>query len=463
MMTVQEPPIYETWDDVEPTPLVHSRLYSLEPMGIGTAQVESLTSYLGRLAVAHRVSVSKLVLEEIAPLFRQPRARGSLLAANSRGLLRVNDLSKEFVWVLQRLTGRLDLPYLTILPWAQVMSSQETVHPQRAWCSGCLEEQRTRGEVIYEFLWWSFQCIEICPQHAQPLQTQCPHCHQQQAWLGARSQAGYCSACQTWLGIVPDPHHLKLPAMTDLEWDWQCWLVEAIGELLAAGPALRHVPLGERLAAGLSNYCAQVGGGNVNKFVKILRAHHLDISVASLSKWWVGGTQPSWQLLLQLCFCLQTKPLALLTEQTAVRAPRSLRTLAFLASSDPRPIKPALIQDQREASLKAIIAANETPPPSLLEVSRRLNLASTTSLIKYFPEQCATIVERHRAYRKAKKEERLRFLREQTRQTTFDLHAQGVYPSMTQVDKRLGKRVSMRNPLVRAFWQEAIRELGLDS
>jgi hypothetical protein len=113
MMTVQEPPIYETWDDVEPTPLVHSRLYSLEPMGIGTAQVESLTSYLGRLAVAHRVSVSKLILEEIAPLFRQPRARGSLLAANSRGLLRVNDLSKEFVWVLQRLTGRLDLPYLT--------------------------------------------------------------------------------------------------------------------------------------------------------------------------------------------------------------------------------------------------------------------------------------------------------------------------------------------------------------
>ncbi len=432
-------------------------------MGIGNAQVESLTSYLGRLAVAHRVSVSKLVLEEIAPLFRQPRTRVSLLAAHSCRLLRVNDLSKEFVWILQRLTGRLDLPYLTILPWAQVMATKETVRAHRAWCSGCLEEQRTKGGEVYEFLWWSFQAIKICPRHAQPLQTQCPHCHQQQPWLGSRSNVGYCSACQTWLGIVPDPHHLKLPAMTDFELDWQRWLVEAIGELLAAGPTLRHVPLGERLAAGLSNYCAQVAGGNINNFVKVLKLHNLDISVARLNKWLVGGKLPSWKLLLQLCFCLQTKPLALLTNQTALRAPLPLRTLAFLPSPDPQPIKPALIRDQLEESLKTIIAANETPPPSLNEVSRRLKQAGTGSLIRYFPEQCATIVERYRAYRQVKKEERLRFLREKVQQATFDILAQGVYPSKTRVDKQLGKYASMLNPDVRAFWEETIRKLSLDS
>ena len=464
MMTVQQPTIYETWDDFEPpTDLVHSRLYSLAPMGIGTAQVESLTSYLGRLAVAHRVSVSKLVLAEISPFFRQPRTRGSLLAANSCSLLRVNDLSKEFVWILQRLTGRLDLPYLTILPWAQVMAAQETVRAYRAWCSGCLEEQRTRGEMVYERLWWSFQSIEICPRHAQPLQTQCPHCHQQQPWLGARSKVGYCSACQTWLGIVPDPNTLKLPTMTDVELEWQRWLVESIGELLAAGPALHHVPLGERLVAGLSNYCAQLAGGNVTHFAKILTAHNFEITNTYLHQWLVGGYQPPWPLLLQLCFCLRTTPFALLTHPAALRDPPSLRPLSFLSAPDPQPVKPALIQNQLEKNLNAIVAANENPPPSLNEVSRRLNQAGTNSLVRYFPEQCAIIVERYRTYRQAKKEERLRLLRENVRQATFDVHAQGLYPSKKRVDTQLGKQASMRSPEVRAFWKETIQELDLHS
>lgn len=440
-----------------------SRLYTLEPLGLGTAQVESLTSYVARLAVAHRVSVSNLVLAEILPLFGQPKARTSLLAANSGSLLRVNDLSKEFVWILQRLTGCLDLPYFTLLPWAAVMATQETVRPHRAWCSGCLEEQGTQAEEVYEFLWWSFQAITICPRHAQPLQTQCPHCGQQQPWLGSRSQVGYCSACQTWLGIVPDPHRLNLPAMTDIELEWQHWLVEAIGEWLAAGPALRHVPLRERLVAGLSNCCDQVTGGNVTQFAKILTAHNFEITTSYLYQWLVGGHQPSWQLLFQLCFCLGTKPLTLLTNPTALRGPLSLRTLSFLPPPDPRPLKPALIRDQLEKSLNAIVAANENPPPSLNEVSRRLNQAGTNSLVRYFPEQCALIVERYRTYRQAKKEERLRLLHENVRQATFDVHAQGVYPSKSRVDKQLGKRASMRNPDARAFWKATIQELGLDS
>lgn len=459
MMTADHLTVYETWDVVEPPPVVHSRLYSLEPMGIGTAQVESLTSYVARLAVAHRVSVSKLVLAEIGPLFRRSRKRSAFFDANSRGLLRVNELSKEFVSILQRLTGRLDLPYLTILPWAQVMAIQETVRPHRAWCSGCLEEQRTTGEMVYEFLWWSLEPIKICPRHAQPLQTQCPHCHHHQPWLGARSKVGYCSACQTWLGIVPDPTTLKVPDMTDFEMEWQCWLVEAIGELLAAGPMLGHLPLGERLAAGLTNYCAQVAGGNIRHFAEILKTHKFDISIVQLNKWLLGQKQPSWQSLIQLCFCLQTKPLPLLTDQTALRAPRPLRTLAFLPPSPPKPV---LNRDELEEKLDAIVAANETPPPSLLEVSRRLNQAGTNSMVRYFSEQCAVIVERYQAYRQAQKEERLRILRQDTRQTTFDLHAQGVYPSTSRVNKALGKRGSMRNPEVRTFWQEAMQELGFD-
>jgi TniQ len=44
----------------------HSRLYHLEPIGIGTPSVESLTSYIARLAAAHSVHPRNLLLCELA-------------------------------------------------------------------------------------------------------------------------------------------------------------------------------------------------------------------------------------------------------------------------------------------------------------------------------------------------------------------------------------------------------------
>jgi len=107
------------------------------------------------------------------------------------------------------------------------------------------------------------------------------------------------------------------------------------------------------------------------------------------------------------------------------------------------------------------VAADEDPPPSLSQVSRRLNVAGTGSLTRYFPEQCAIIVERYRTYRQVQKQERLRLIRENVRQATFDVHAQGLYPSIARVAKQLGKSASMRDPDARAFWKEAVQELGL--
>ncbi len=75
--------------------------------------------------------------------------------------------------------------------------------------------------------------------------------------------------------------------------------------------------------------------------------------------------------------------------------------------------------------------------------------------------KCAIIVERYRAYQQTQKQERLRLLRENVRQATFNVHAQGLYPSKARVAKQLGKSASMRNPDTRTFWKEAVQELGL--
>src|SRR6516225_11885729 len=56
----------ECWE-VMVTPIPkRSRLYSLEPMNVGAAEVESLTGYVARIAEAHCVTVSDLVGAELS-------------------------------------------------------------------------------------------------------------------------------------------------------------------------------------------------------------------------------------------------------------------------------------------------------------------------------------------------------------------------------------------------------------
>src|SRR3712207_5314294 len=49
-----------------------SRLYGVEPIGFGTPFVESLTSYIVRVASAHCVTAGTLVAEEVAPVIGKP-------------------------------------------------------------------------------------------------------------------------------------------------------------------------------------------------------------------------------------------------------------------------------------------------------------------------------------------------------------------------------------------------------
>jgi hypothetical protein len=59
---------YESWDLTIPALPQCSRLYRVDPCGMGTPLVESLTGYITRLAEAHGVSTGILYIKEIAPI-----------------------------------------------------------------------------------------------------------------------------------------------------------------------------------------------------------------------------------------------------------------------------------------------------------------------------------------------------------------------------------------------------------
>ena len=63
--------VYPSWNEESLAIPPRSRLYQLNPVGIGTTYVESLTSFTNRLAEAHCLLPGILMTREIAIVFDQ--------------------------------------------------------------------------------------------------------------------------------------------------------------------------------------------------------------------------------------------------------------------------------------------------------------------------------------------------------------------------------------------------------
>ena len=106
-----------------------SYLYCLEPIGIGTALVECLTSYLSRLAQAHLVHPKEIIINELFPIFQRAylpskHDNNNLTAfwKDSATLNSLNVSTNDWVHALEKLTLHNDLRYLTMLTWSDVLS-----------------------------------------------------------------------------------------------------------------------------------------------------------------------------------------------------------------------------------------------------------------------------------------------------------------------------------------------------
>src|SRR5438477_9672610 len=63
---------FELWNSDPPEISHRNRLFNVEPVGIGTAQSESFTSYIARQAKAHSVTTGALFTYELAPRANKP-------------------------------------------------------------------------------------------------------------------------------------------------------------------------------------------------------------------------------------------------------------------------------------------------------------------------------------------------------------------------------------------------------
>ncbi len=384
---------YQEWDVTIPPLPPRSRLYRLEPIGRGTPYVESLTSYVARLAAEHHVMPKYLVMEEIIPLQGHLTATpefffqvNKIWRQDAFTLNGVSAAAEQWVETLQTLTSCENLRFLTMLTWKRVVTTDSLLRLSKAWCPLCYEEWRCTPQFIYDPLLWMFNSVNICSRHLQPLVTLCRYCLKIQPHLTQQARLGYCCWCERWLGCAPGATATEV-IHADLE--KPLWIAKVVGELISATPELPAPPQKEQIAMMLEACLDKYSKGSIFALARLTK-----ISANRLWYYLRRGAVPRFDTFLNFCSNLSITPLEFLT---ASSLPSSEGPNFTLDHVTPRiQNKGKLTEDEVQRVrqvLESLLAERADPPPTLEEIAQRLGHKVET-LQRYFPDLCRAITTR---------------------------------------------------------------------
>ncbi|CAM3544414.1 helix-turn-helix domain-containing protein [Brevibacillus invocatus] len=230
---------FEIWNDLVCSKNDISQLFSLKPIGIGSPMVESLSGYISRLAVEHRITTGKLFTEVMVP-YLDKHYLNEISKRGGNGFFdtahMMNGTSKaavEFSNMLNELTGNSHLHNLTFHRFANTISQRGLLKTKKSWCPACYKEMFLSNSIVYEPLLWLIQSVTICRTHRLKLRSVCTNCFKTALILERRSRPGFCCHCSIRLGDE------KITAVDtiDFESDMKATMIEEL--LCSEGMFLR--------------------------------------------------------------------------------------------------------------------------------------------------------------------------------------------------------------------------------
>ena len=284
-----------------------SRLYHLEPVGVGTPFVESLSSYFTRLAQAHNVSAVNLYKWEVAPLLqkirtdhrRDSRNRSKLIERSLGPVNGPSDITAAWVQTLEALTKRSDLRLLTALSLGNAVSPEHLMKKTVAWCSSCYDEWHRSGQAVYDPLLWMFSIVEICPRHKQPLEQVCPHCKREQIFFSSRTSSGYCSRCYGSLYFNGENGRLMLKVVNKEAQNRQLWFAKSLGRWIKKAQNLESKPMKEDTIKKISSLIGKYTDGRSSRFSRLI-----GLEPSTTPQWLSGRAHIRLDSLLKICLLL---------------------------------------------------------------------------------------------------------------------------------------------------------------
>ena len=449
---------YDLWNLAPRALPPRSRLYSLQPMAIGTPRVESLTSYIMRLAEAHTVSVRTLILREIFPgLSTSPNN------AHFSGLHSLNGMGtcfEQWVDILGKLTARSCLRALTLLPWQSPLTSGGILRRRRTWCPRCFQEWQRHGMPIYECLAWVLTPITVCPIHDILLEQCCPHCRRPMLVLSAHAHPGFCAHCNRWLGDHSTAP--RAPAAQQVM-EEQLWIANQVGEFLALGATVSDKGSTCHLLSNLQRMLVELARGNQRLFGRVAK-----ISDSALNGWLKGKWFPSLPLVIRICQNLRWPLNRLILEEVSSTDPEwsvLAKQGSLAARRRQRVFRPQypvtrvvglgpIPPEEREAAkteIKACLEANlelDEPLP-IQNLFQKLGYRSPSRGRSWFPDLCAAT--------KAKREHRVEIYRQELLRALTEEPP----PTIAQVALRLG--ISVPQLCLRRACRELCKALAARS
>ncbi len=257
-----------------------STLHALTPMGQGTGEVESLTSYFCRLAHSHGMTARNLsawVLEHfeqsVPDDYKWFRRAYSGMSVESE---------QWAVW-LAELTGVEALDGLTLSPWRHVLAGPGLAPQSDRWCPCCLKEDKLADRPPYLRLSWDVAPVTVCVRHKVELVSACPHCEKRNVRNRASTVVpGYCTACGGYLG----------DAQAEPATPAALWSARQVGQMLSKNPTVAA----DGVSALLETVIERMAAGRVSSF-----ARKLGLSKSGVWHWVRNGGLPTLPAWLAIC------------------------------------------------------------------------------------------------------------------------------------------------------------------
>lgn len=430
-----------------------SRLFALEPIGIGTADCEGLVSYLVRLAREHSVDARVLFREEI---FRQCGYLGGLrypifFNEDARSVNGVGTYARVFSQAGAGLTLREDLPLLTMLPWQGIFPEKGagliSRHPR--WCKPCLRERYSRVVGSYFPLAWSLELHAVCGRHGIRLSDSCPCCGRKQPIIPFVPCLDRCAYCNGWLAAEnrTDRSVAAEP--------WELWMAGAIGDMIAHNPDAGACVTGEAFRSLLPALVDRHADGEKKRFSKLL-----GMTETTMSCWITKGKKPTFPQFLKLCHGLGVMPSGLFDLPDS----KSGNGSAFpRLPMELRPIKPRIGRRGPGKSgigtaLNAIVTDAEDHRP-LMEVAEHLGV--TARYLRYwFAEHSRRITSKRKKHLSLLARETCEFRKKEVRNATLRIFCHGAYPSKGRVAAAIKPlKIYLQSPELRAAYKKALKDI----
>jgi hypothetical protein len=466
---------YEYWEPVNTEIPPRSRLFPLVPMGVGTEQAESLTSYVMRLAEAHCLYVTtfySLILHPAAKAEAENQSsEGSRIGLkgaygithNGHAWNGVSEVAACHVRALERLTGATQLHLLTWLPWAAALSHH--LRQRRAYCPACFSQWRNEGQTIYEPLLWTLQIVRVCPIHHCQLAEACPSCGRENKLLGNHARVGHCSRCRQRLdGAGEDRTPARRQTESGLP-DEELRIARSAAEMIARAPDLPSSPSKTLIRQNLKDLINHLGG-SCKAFGEAIGRHHTIVC-----GWRDGHYIPRLETLMQISHRLDLPIVDFLTIPIEIKSDQSeMKDLFFQfdnarnrqktdakesrhrpasVTSGPRQSLPKKERDRRTRQLLEG-ELNQECPRSVEALATEAGYKSSTTIYGNFPDLVRAILAKRKEFKKEWIERGHRIMQEARMEVPT--------PMMKEIAVRVG--VTSAEALYRRFPDEC-RSLSL--